>query len=358
MTRRAKDTFPLGELPRVLETTLRPPFGVVLGSPREAADLAGILRRDEVTCYQMDLYQAERLQEQLDTRQLGARVATAPDLWDLPPDFQTLIYPAPERGERPLKLDMIEQSFHALRPRGNLVVVSPYSKDNLFPAVLKKVFGRVHMPAAGGGMVFWAQRDGHRPRRRHEVTFQVSRGDAPSLRFVSRPGTFSYGRFDNGARALVETMEINEGDRVVDIGCGCGTNGVHAGLRAGPGGFVAFVDSNVRAVALAEHNARANGLANFQAVASSGVTGLTEGDFDVALANPPYYAQASIARLFVERAGQLLRPGGRLYLVTKQPDQVGPIVAEVVGRADVVERRGYIILCASRAGPAVQNPVQ
>src|SRR5207249_2296569 len=118
-------------------------------------------------------------------------------------------------------------------------------------------FGRVHNP---GGAGFWAQRDRERPRRRHEVTFQVSRGDAPSLRFLSRPGVFGYGYFDDGARALVETAEARPGDRILDVGCGGGTNGVCVGLRTEPQGRVTFVDSNVRAVALAEHNARANGL--------------------------------------------------------------------------------------------------
>ena len=64
------------------------------------------------------------------------------------------------------------------------------------------------------------------------------------------------------------------------------------------------------------------------------------------LANPPYYAQLSIAQLFIERARRLLRPGGRCYLVTKQPNQVGPLVAEAFGPAQVVERRGYVVLCA------------
>jgi 16S rRNA (guanine1207-N2)-methyltransferase len=355
MARRRKDVLNPADLPRVLEGKLRPPFGIILGSPREAADLAGILRGEEVVCYQMDLYQADHLREELAGRGLTAQVVTAPDLWDLAPTLQTLLYPAPERGERDLKLDMIEQAFHVLRQRGNLVVLTPYPKDQLFPAALKKVFGRVHAPAAGNGMVFWAQREGDRPRRRHEVTFQVSRGEEPSLRFLSRPGVFAYGRFDDGARALVETMLIHPGDRVLDVGCGCGTNGVHAGLRSGPEGWTAFVDSNLRALALAEHNARANGLTRFETVASSTVTGPAEGSFDVALANPPYFAQASIARLFIERSRQLLRPGGRFYLVTRQPDQVGPLTAERFGQTEVVVQRGYVILCARVPGPGLRS---
>src|SRR5581483_5244613 len=100
-----------------------------------------------------------------------------------------------------------------------------------------------------------------------ETNFHVRAGDE-SLNFISRPGVFAYGRFDAGARALVETMLIEPGDRILDVGCGCGTNGILAARRSGSEGEVVFVDSNLRALALAELNARANRVEHFQAVAS------------------------------------------------------------------------------------------
>jgi 16S rRNA (guanine1207-N2)-methyltransferase len=249
-------------------------------------------------------------------------------------------------GERDLKIDMVEQAFHVLRPRGALVVWSSYESDPFIPTLVKKVFGRVHAQNLEDDCAFWAQRDGDRPRRRHELTFQARVGDGPSCHFLSRPGTFSYGRFDNGARALAETMSVATGDRVVDIGCGCGTNGVFAAQKGGPEGFVAFIDSNVRATALAESNARANGLSAFQVVASSTVEGVEEGSFDVAVANPPYFAQHAISRLFVERARVLLKRKGRLYLVTKQPNEISTFIEETFGRVEVRIHRGYTILMA------------
>src|SRR5262249_22304423 len=189
----------------------------------------------------------------------------------------------------------------------------------------KRVSARAHTPPHQPGSdvssILWCFRDGDRPRRRHEITFQSRIGDGPSCRFVSRPGTFSYGRFDNGARALLEVAEIQEGDRVLDLGCGCGTNGVFAWQRCGPTRHVTFLDSNLRALALVEQNARANSVSNFDIVATPRVEGLPTGSYDVLLVNPPYFAQSSIARLFVERGQLLLKPDGRFYLVTKQPNE-------------------------------------
>jgi len=119
----------------IIRSKLRPPLAVALGSPGEVAELLADLQVPESTCYQMDLYQADRLRAELDRRHVAAQVVTSPDLWDLHPGFQTVLYPAPLGGERSLKIDVVEQAFHILRggSRGVLVVLSPHEKDQLFP---------------------------------------------------------------------------------------------------------------------------------------------------------------------------------------------------------------------------------
>jgi 16S rRNA (guanine1207-N2)-methyltransferase len=345
MSRRRKE-IPLSQrdLPNVVREKVHPPLAVVLGSPAEVAHCLSFLDRIETTCYQMDLHQSERLLGELAQKQIAAKVSTRADLWDLPADFQTVLYLPARAGERELKIDMIEQAFHILRPHGTLIVWSPYETDSFFANLLKKIFGRVHAPHLDGETVLWCRREGDRPRRRHEVTFQARIADGPSCRFLSRPGVFSYGRFDNGARALVETMTVHDGDRVVDLGCGCGTNGVFAAQQAGSNGHITFVDSNVRAVALAEINARNNGVADFQAVATSRVEGLPAGSFDVVLANPPYYANYTIAQLFLARTRQLLKPDGRVYLVTKQVQEITDLMMETFENVEAWMHRGYTIL--------------
>jgi 16S rRNA (guanine1207-N2)-methyltransferase len=352
MSRRKRSEIALSRqaVPSFLATKVRSPLVVVLGSPAEVVNLLAGMPGISATCYQMDLYQASRLRAELAEAGLTADVVTAPDLWDLPAHFQSAVYMPARSGERQLKIDMVDQAYHVICQGGAFFVWSSYVGDPLFTSLLKKVFGRARMPPHRPGEevenVLWCTREEDRPRRRHEITFQVKIGDGPSCRFVSRPGTFSYGRFDNGARALCEVMEIEPGDRVVDLGCGVGTNGVFAAQQTGPSGHIAFVDSNIRAVALTEINARANSVTNFQTFATATVEGPGEDSYDVVLANPPYYADSSIARLFIERAKNLLTPQGRFFLVTRQPEELGDAVLDSFEEAEAVVHRGYTILCA------------
>jgi 16S rRNA (guanine1207-N2)-methyltransferase len=346
MSKSKKRVRPFGELAQIVAPKLRPPFAIVLGSPVEVADLVQGLPPGDVTCYQMDLFQSARLGEILASRNRPATIETRADLWDLAPSFQMLLYPVPHGGERSLKLDMIEQAFHVLKPHGTFVVLSPYDRDDFFGPALKKVFGKVHTPMEGDNKVFWCQRDGERPRRRHEITFHVRVDEETSYCFLSRPGVFGYGFFDEGGRALTEVMELTPGQRVLDLGCGVGANGILAARQVGPAGFVAFADSNVRAVALAELNAKSVGLTNYQTLATHSLTEWPDASFDAVLANPPYYAQGSIIRLFVERSKALLKPGGVLYLVTKQVDATWAIVQENFPEPELYENRGYVIFRA------------
>jgi 16S rRNA G1207 methylase RsmC len=351
MSRRNRSEKPLSQtpVPAFLVNKVRSPLAVVLGSPAEVTHVLEALPGVEATCYQMDLFQAHRLEGELAEAGLKARVVAAADPWDLPTGFQTVLYLPARKGERELKIDMVDQSYHLLRDGGVFLVWSAEVSEPFFPNLLKKVFGKVHhAPQVSGETesVLWAAREGDRPRRRHEITFQVKIGDRPSCRFLSRPGTFSYGRFDMGSRALCEVMQVEPGDRVLDLGCGVGTNGVFAAQLADAHGYIAFVDSNTRAIALAAHNAQANGVARYETFATSTVEGPEEDSFDVVLANPPYFANSSIAHLFIRRAKRLLTPQGRFFMVTRQPAEVGEVLLKTFEEATAVENRGYTILCA------------
>ncbi|MFO0797417.1 MAG: methyltransferase [Gemmataceae bacterium] len=340
------------DLFRVVEDRVRPPACIALGPPWAVASIAKRINRPDTVCFQTDLHQAGRVRECLDEQGATAEVVTGPDLWDLEQRFNTVIYPAAAYGDRELKIDTIEQAYHVLAPGGVLISLSEYERDNQFAKWHKKVFGKCgESPAAPTGMAFWSTKTDDVPdRRRHEVKYHAKMPDGTGLEFVSRPGTFSYGRFDNGSRAMLEVADIRPGDAVLDLGCGAGSVGCLAAGRVGPTGRVTFIDSNLRAIQLAKLNAAANGVTNATFVAATRLQGLETDKFDVILANPPYYAKAEIARLFVEGARDLLKPGGRYHIVTKMPEAVVPMIFDTFGDCSVIENRGYSVILAERPG--------
>lgn len=341
---------PLVELFPLIEDKIVAPVCVALGPVWPVAKFADRIGGAPV-CYQMDVYQAGRLEEGIREVGCAATVAVAPDLWDLTQRFKTVVLPALYDSDRELKIDLIEQSWHVLEPGGKLLVVSEHMKDSLFAKQLKKVFGKCSMtPASKAGTAFWATKesDDGRARRRHEVNFHAKIGEGPSMNFITRPGLFAYGKFDLGSRAMIEVAELKAGDRVLDMGSGCGAVGCLASAMIAPGGTVTFVDSNTRATALSELNAKANGVTNFKVYTASHFEGLPPESFDVILANPPYYANADIARLFVDAARGLLAPGGRFFYVTRMPTGTVGEVFGAFGDCSVIENRGYSVVLAEK----------
>lgn len=340
----------LGPLYARVAARVQEPICIALGPPWPVAQLVERIGRQDIVCAQMDLHQAARLRDCLQELGVQAQVETVADLWDLPPRFATVLFPAAAHSERELKLDIVEQAYHILKPGGLFIALSEYERDQLFARWLKKVYGRYgETPASPEGTaIFATKNDEHRPRRRHETTFHARLGDGPSVHIVSRPGTFSYGRFDAGSRAMLEIADIRPGDRILDLGCGNGAVGCLAGLRAGPTGSVTFIDSNLRSIALARHNAEHNAAPHPRFVAADRLQGLEPASFDVILANPPYYALTEITRLFIRGARPLLAPGGRYYLVTKMPTAVVPMIFQTFGDCTVHENRGYSVITATR----------
>jgi 16S rRNA (guanine1207-N2)-methyltransferase len=344
----------IAELFATVAHRVKPPVLVALGPPWPVANLVKALGLpgDAVTCAQFDLHQTDRVRECLTELGVGAEVVAVSDLWDLPVRFNTVVFPASAQSDREVKIDVVEQGYHVLAPDGVFLTLSEYEKDSQFAKLQKKVFGKCgETPSSEMGMAFFSTKvrtdeysQEHTKRRRHEVTYHASIGEGESMAFVSRPGTFSYGRFDNGSRAMLEVAEIRSGDHILDLGCGNGAVGCLAAAQAGPKGKVTFIDSSLRAIALAELNAKANGVPRTRFVTATRLQGLEEGAFDVVLANPPYYAKSEITRLFIEGSRDLLKPGGRYYLVTKMPTAIMPLIFDTFGDCSVIENRGYSVV--------------
>src|SRR5438132_13943250 len=137
---------------------VKPPVLFALGPPWPVASVvkALALPESEVTCAQFDLHQTTRVRECLAEQGAAAEAVAVPDIWDLPPKFNTVLFPASSHADRELKLDVVEQGYHVLAPGGLFLTLSEYEKDTQFAKWHKKVFGKCgESPASENGMAFW-----------------------------------------------------------------------------------------------------------------------------------------------------------------------------------------------------------
>jgi 16S rRNA (guanine1207-N2)-methyltransferase len=138
------------------------------------------------------------------------------------------------------------------------------------------------------------------------------------IRFITQPGVFSHGELDAGTRALIETMTIQPGESVLDLGCGSGVVGM---VAAQMGGQVVCVDSSAAALDATRATLNLSGV-KAQVLASDCAFAVRDMRFDVVATNPPFHQGLGVgyelSQQFVRDAAHVLKDGGRLYVVANR----------------------------------------
>lgn len=299
-----------------------------------------------VTTHQMDAWDARIAARSLDANEVPTDGLVLAG--DLPPGpFSLVAIPFPARAEALAGRELIEAAHDALSVGGRLLA-STDGSPRWLRKVVKEVFGKSDLQVTGdSGSVVTARRTREDPRRRdHDHVIKVGRGDR-ELALLTRPGVFSPGRLDGGARALLSAFAAKPGERVLDIGCGIGVLGLAAAVDSGPKGVV-LVDSNARATETARRNADTNGLGAVEVVIRADLEDLPGAPFDRVVANPPYYAEGRIADAFARTAATTLTPDGTLHMVAKAIPMHGEILDRWFDDVEVDEVRGYGVFHARR----------
>jgi 16S rRNA (guanine1207-N2)-methyltransferase len=179
--------------------------------------------------------------------------------------------------------------------------------------------------------------------------FDITVGDR-KLFFKTQAGVFSQNGVDEGTMLLLDVVlpVLKPHQTVLDLGTGVGIVGVAiAGSLSR--GDVWMVDSDVRAVRLAEQNLRLNGVENAHVVLGDITLDLPRMRFDLVISNPPTHSGKEVLASFVDESHHVLRPGGSLYLVVNRLLSVRDMMAAIFGEAEQVERRkGFVVLHAKK----------
>lgn len=311
-----------------------------------------------LSTHEVDAYVAAKIRRGLERAGIeDVPLAVTADLPESPDGggWSLIALAPPPQQEGQLLRDWIEQAHDRLAPDGRFLLASRAGQDPR--EEVGKVFGKVDLQAhqKRQGTVLSARRTKSASRtreRRHTVTCE-HRGR--TLAIDTRPGVFVYGRLDPGTKALLTRLQTEEGERILDLGCGTGVLGIAAALDANDPAPV-LVDSNARAVDLARHNAEANGLPQARALLRADGEDLGDHPFDLALCNPPYFGDGRIARSLIATAARTLDPKGRLLLVAKDVRRHGELLEEAFEKVWHRSVLGYTVFEARLAFEMAEAP--
>jgi len=160
---------------------------------------------------------------------------------------------------------------------------------------------------------------------------------------------FSPGSVDRGTKAMLSFVEFKAGDKVLDLGCGCGVVGILAAKQIGAD-KVWMCDISENAVLLSRQNAEINGVGAVTICQSDGLKNISEPGFTLILSNPPYHTDFSVAKGFIEDGYKKLVVGGKMIMVTKRLDWYRNKLSSVFGGVTVKEKDGYYVFLAEKRG--------
>ena len=132
----------------------------------------------------------------------------------------------------------------------------------------------------------------------------------------------------------------------MELGSGAGLVGLLTAVRekeqnGSESNEIHMVDSSVRAIDCCKNEYQKSGIEK----ASCELSDKFESDerYDVFAGNPPYYANHRIAEYFIVTAAKYLKPGGRIYIVSKHAEEMEEIMDTYGFEACSQKRRGYDI---------------
>ena len=254
------------------------------------------------------------------------------------------------REALPLR-QLLSDAFGVLRVGGRCFIAGANDEGAKSAArLLHGLFGNAAVLAhKGGHRVVVATKNGAAPVDTTDFDSPYLDGDTfwtcdvtlrtHSFTLYSRPGVFSWDHLDEATGALASVMQVDRGDRVLDLGCGSGALGTLAALLSRTG-RVAMVDADTEAIRSATRTAEAAGVPNVTVLPSDVAAAVIDQRFDVVVTNPPFHTgkatDLELPLRFIHDAWTVLEPGGRLYLVANRTLPYERAIQERFGNLAVV----------------------
>ena len=174
------------------------------------------------------------------------------------------------------------------------------------------------------------------------------------LTFQTDDVLFSPREIDTGTLSMLSIVDFLPGDKVLDLGCGYGVVGILAAKLIGEENVI-MCDISEQAVNFAKMNAARNGVPNIDIRLSNAYDDVEENDFTLILSNPPYHADFSVPKRFIELGFKKLILGGKLIMVTKRLDWYKNKLISIFGGVKIYRINEYFVFVAEKRSQAIEK---
>lgn len=165
--------------------------------------------------------------------------------------------------------------------------------------------------------------------------------------FSTCEGLFSPGKIDDGTRLLIESLDLSDKEKVLDVACGYGALGIFAAKKFGC--KVSLTDDSSLATFYAERNLEKNKVKNYQLRNRDCLDGFNHKKFDAIISNPPTHQGSKTTEEIFTQSFKKLKSGGRLIIVYNKNMRFQDKLNEIFDKTRILdEKDNYRILEASK----------
>lgn len=280
-------------------------------------------------------------------REAEVRKASTPS--EISERFDSAVYAPRPYSPVGLVKEEISEILKSLEEGGN-IFLSGRKKTGIkrYGRMLKEMEGETEKISRGKKVLYRYEKDGEIKESfgKTEKEFIISLEDFQAEMKASE-GLFSSGKLDKGSKLLMKNIEVDEGEKALDLACGYGAVGLY--LRKKFSTDLTLSDDDLLAVRYAERNFREND-AEGEFVHCDCLESFSEEGFDVIVSNPPTHQGRGITDEMFEESYTKLRPGGRLVIVYNMNMGFRDQLEEIFDSTEVLEDRdNFRVLKASKS---------
>lgn len=234
-------------------------------------------------------------------------------------DFSHVIYSVPSYASHEVIADNIATGASFLAPEGKFFLLTRTKSGGIrHGKMLEDILGaQSEQLGLGKGHRIYRSSLGKNIESvdtRKNITYSVL---GHEISVQTEPGLFSKESLDEGTRILLESVELKNFKRLLDVGCGWGAIGITAAIHNQQGN-VFMMDVDTRATRVAQSNIDRLGLSDRVKIMSSPSVRDVPDVFDMILSNPPFHSDLPTLTELFEGIRAKLNKGGSFYFVVER----------------------------------------